>query len=153
MKLFDELKSARFIAIARRVPADRIVKCARAVAEAGVTFLEITFDPSDPDTLSDTAAKLTAVRRELPDLHLGCGTVLSVEMADAAARAGAEFLVAPNTNKKVIDRAHEHGIRCNLFWSDDPEEAAGFLADGIDTVLSNHYWQVAQVVHPEICCR
>ena len=87
MRLFDELKKARFIAIARRVPADRIVKCARAVAEAEVTFLEITFDPSDPDTLSDTAAKVAAVREALPNLHLGCGTVLSVEMADAAARA------------------------------------------------------------------
>ena len=57
----------------------------------------------------------------------------------------------PYVNRALIDRAHEHGIRCNLFWSDDPEEAAGFLAEGIDTVLSNHYWQVAQVIHPEIC--
>ena len=59
----------------------------------------------------------------------------------------------PYVNRALIGQAHEHGIRCNLFWSDDPEEAAGFLADGIDTVLSNHYWQVAQVIHPEICCR
>ena len=110
MKLFDELKSARFIAIARRVPIDRIVNCARAVAEAGVTFLEITFDPSEPDTLRNTAAKLTEVRRTLPNLHLGCGTVLSAEMADAAAEAGAEFLVAPNTKLAVIDRAHKHGL-------------------------------------------
>ena len=110
MKLFDDLKQARFIAIARRVPADRIAKCARAVAEAGVTFLEITFDPSDPGTLDDTAAKRAAVRREHTRLHLGCGTVLTVELADAAARAGAEFLVAPNTNRAVIDRAHEHKL-------------------------------------------
>ena len=110
MNILNELKAARFIAIARRVPADRIVNCARAVAEAGVTFLEITFDPSDPDTLRDTAAKLTDVRRALPDLHLGCGTVLSVGMADAAAEAGAEFLVAPNTKLAVIDRAHKHGL-------------------------------------------
>ena len=133
MKLFDELKSARFIAIARRVPADRIVKCARAVAEAGGTFLEITFDASDPDTLSDTAAKLTAVRRELPNLHLGCGTVLSVEMADAAARAGAEFLVAPNTNIKVIDRAHEHELPM-IPGALTPTEIAAAYEAGADLV-------------------
>lgn len=56
----------------------------------------------------------------------------------------------PYVNRMLIGKAHEHNIRCNLFWSDDPEEAAGFLADGIDTVLSNHYWKIAQVVHPDI---
>lgn len=54
----------------------------------------------------------------------------------------------PYLNRAMIDQAHEHGIRCNVFWSDDPEEAAGFLRDGVDTVLSNNYWQVAQIVHP-----
>ena len=48
----------------------------------------------------------------------------------------------------MIEQAHEHGIRCNVFWSDDPEETAGFLRDGVDTVLSNNFWQVAQIVHP-----
>ena len=110
MKLSDQLAAARFVAIARRVPADRIVRCAEAVAEAGVSYLEITFDPSAPDTLRDTAAKLLAVRRELPALRLGVGTVLTAEMADAAADAGAEFLVAPNTRKEVIDRAHFHKL-------------------------------------------
>ena len=57
----------------------------------------------------------------------------------------------PYLTREMIDRAHEHGIRCNVFWSDDPEETAGFLKAGIDTVLSNHYWQIAQVVHPGIC--
>lgn len=110
MRLSDELAAARFIAIARRVPADRIVKCADAVAAAGVTFLEITFDPADPETLRDTAGKLGAVRKALPGLHLGCGTVLTPAMADAAAEAGAEFLVAPNTDPAVIDRARHHGL-------------------------------------------
>ena len=110
MNAFEELKIARFIAIARRVPLDRIVPCAEAVAKAGVTFLEITFDPSDADTLADTAAKVRAVRAALPRMHVGCGTVLNVEMADAAAEAGAEYLVAPNTKPAVIERAHEHGL-------------------------------------------
>ena len=110
MSVFEALKRARFIAIARRVPRERIVRCAEAVARAGVSFLEITFDPSDPETLADTAAKVAAVREALPELRVGCGTVLNVEMADAAARAGAEYLVSPNTKPAVIDRAHGHGL-------------------------------------------
>jgi len=110
MNAFEELKIARFIAIARRVPLAKIVPCAEAVAKAGVTFLEITFDPSDACTLADTAAKVRAVREALPRMHVGCGTVLNVEMADAAAEAGAEYLVAPNTKQAVIERAHAHGL-------------------------------------------
>ena len=110
MSVSEDLKLARFIAIARRVPLARIVPCAEAVARAGVTFLEITFDPSDPETLADTAAKVRAVRGALPERHVGCGTVLNVDMADAAADAGAEYLVAPNTKQAVIERAHEHKL-------------------------------------------
>ena len=110
MNVSEALKAARFIAIARRVPLEKIVPCAEAVAKAGVTFLEITFDPSDADTLADTAAKVRAVREALPRMRVGCGTVLNVEMADAAAEAGAEYLVAPNTKPAVIERAHVHKL-------------------------------------------
>lgn len=54
----------------------------------------------------------------------------------------------PYLNRTLIDKAHANGIRCNVFWSDDSEEATAFLRDGVDTVLSNHCWQIAQIVHP-----
>ena len=43
----------------------------------------------------------------------------------------------------MIDRAHQNGIICNVFWSDDPEEAKGFLKMGIDCILTNDYWNIA----------
>ena len=46
----------------------------------------------------------------------------------------------------MIDRAHENGILCNVFWSDDPEETVKFLDMGIDTILSNDYNAISQVV-------
>ena len=39
--------------------------------------------------------------------------------------------------EEMIRKAHEYGIRCNAFWSDDPEETVRFLDMGIDTILSN----------------
>jgi phosphoenolpyruvate-protein kinase (PTS system EI component) len=41
-------------------------------------------------------------------------------------------LFKPHFNQEMIDKAHAHGITCNIFWSDDPEEAKAFLAMGID---------------------
>ena len=47
----------------------------------------------------------------------------------------------------MIDKAHENGIICNVFWSDDPEETQKFLDMGIDVILTNDYNRVSQVVN------
>ena len=39
-----------------------------------------------------------------------------------------------------------NGIICNVFWSDDPEEAEKFLDMGIDVILTNDYNATAQIV-------
>jgi hypothetical protein len=45
----------------------------------------------------------------------------------------------------MIDKAHENGIICNVFWSDDPAETEKFLDMGIDVILSNDYNLNAQI--------
>ena len=55
-------------------------------------------------------------------------------------------LFKPYFNKEMIDKAHENGIICNVFWSDDPEETKTFLEMGIDTILTNDYNLISQVV-------
>ena len=35
--------------------------------------------------------------------------------------------------------ARAAGLRVNVFWSDDPEEAKKFLDMGVDTILTNDY--------------
>ncbi len=55
-------------------------------------------------------------------------------------------LFKPHFDQSIIDRAHENGILCNVFWSDDPEETVKFLDMGIDTILSNDYNTISQVV-------
>lgn len=48
-------------------------------------------------------------------------------------------LYKPYFNQDMIDLAHKHGIRCNVFWSDDVEETKSYIKMGIDTILSNNY--------------
>ena len=55
-------------------------------------------------------------------------------------------LFKPYFDKDMIDRAHKAGIRCNVFFADDPEEATRFLEMGIDTILTNDYNRVSQAV-------
>lgn len=55
-------------------------------------------------------------------------------------------LVKEYFNQEMIDKAHEHGIICNVFWSDDAEETKEFLDMGIDTILTNDYNIISQIV-------
>jgi len=48
-------------------------------------------------------------------------------------------LFKPYFNQASVDRAHAHGILCNVFWSDDPDEARAYRAMGIDTILTNDF--------------
>jgi len=69
-------------------------------------------------------------------------------IVDRAIALGAEKVqfFKPYFNQEMIDKAHAHGIKCNVFWSDDPEETEQFLAMGIDTILTNDYNLISQIV-------
>lgn len=47
--------------------------------------------------------------------------------------------VKGHVTQENVDLAKKHGIRCNIFWSDEPGEAARFLDMGIDVILTNDY--------------
>lgn len=42
----------------------------------------------------------------------------------------------------AVARAHDHGILCNLFYSDDAEDAERFWEMGVDTILTNELLRV-----------
>ena len=52
----------------------------------------------------------------------------------------------PYYNREMVEKAHAHGIICNVFWSDDPEETEALLDMGVDTILTNDYNRISQVV-------
>lgn len=55
-------------------------------------------------------------------------------------------LFKPYVNRQMIEKAHEHGLRCNLFYTDDREEAREYLDMGIDTILTNDYYRISRVI-------
>lgn len=77
---------------------------ARACVHAGLSGMEITFR-------TDCAGEaIRLIRKEYPDLLLGAGTILSCRLVDEAIAAGADFLVTPGLNPKVVGYAKEKGI-------------------------------------------
>ena len=70
-------------------------------------------------------------------------------IVDRAIRLGAEKVqfYRPYINQKMIDKARKHGIICNLFHTDDPDEAIEFIKMGIDTILTNNFCIVQRAVN------
>ncbi len=66
-------------------------------------------------------------------------------VVERAIKMGCEMVqfVKGYMTREKIELAHAHGIRCNVFWSDDPAEAAEFLDMGVDTILTNDYQRMA----------
>jgi glycerophosphoryl diester phosphodiesterase len=77
-------------------------------------------------------------------------------IVDRAIRMGCQKvqLFKPYFDESMIQKAHKHGIICNVFYSDDPEETRRFLEMGIDVILTNDFNRINQVVNEfkkEIC--
>jgi len=85
------------VAVIRAPQSDQLVDVAQALADGGVTTVEITMSvPNALDVIQE-------VRQVLGErVLLGAGTVLDAETARAVLLAGAEFIVAPTLNLDVI---------------------------------------------------
>jgi 2-dehydro-3-deoxyphosphogluconate aldolase / (4S)-4-hydroxy-2-oxoglutarate aldolase len=79
------------------------VPLADTLADAGLPCLEVTF------RAQGAAQAIAAIRAARPDVLVGAGTVLTVEQADAAIEAGAQFIVSPGTNPRVVAHVLERG--------------------------------------------
>lgn len=75
-----------------------------ALVGGGIACAEITFR-------TDAAKESIRILKEkFPDMLVGAGTVLTTEQVDHAIEAGAEFIVSPGFNSKVVAYCKEKGI-------------------------------------------
>lgn len=96
----DLLETSKLLAIIRGVPEDRADRTAAALVDGGIRLMEVTLN---------TSGALDMIRRWRAHwgdrVWIGAGTVLDEKAAAAAIEAGAQFLVAPNTDEATIRRA------------------------------------------------
>lgn len=76
----------------------------KALVAGGLPVAEVTFRTD----AAEESIKILA--KELPELALGAGTVLTTEQAEAAAAAGARYIVTPGFNPKIVSYCIENGI-------------------------------------------
>src|ERR1700745_1063994 len=91
--------------IGRCETKDEAVNGIRAVMEGGIRAVEVTF------TVPGAPGVIRRVKHEFGDsIVLGAGTGLTPEQGEDAVDAGALYLIAPNTDEKVIGAAKRLGV-------------------------------------------
>ena len=107
----DRLIETKLMVLARGVEKDVLVRAVGAIADAGVTVFESTFDHRHADCVEENAAKIAALVAAYGDrMSIGAGTTLTVEEVRAAHDAGASFIVSPDTDPDVIAETKRLGM-------------------------------------------
>jgi 2-dehydro-3-deoxyphosphogluconate aldolase/(4S)-4-hydroxy-2-oxoglutarate aldolase len=88
-----------YIAIFDRLE-DTLPVC-EALLAGGLDCLEV------PLRTDCALASIKAIRKSFPQMHVGAGTVLSVDQLKQAIDAGATYAVAPGLNEKVVNAARD----------------------------------------------
>lgn len=80
------------------------VPLANALKKGGVPVAEVTFRTEAAQKAIENIAK------QLPDIILGAGTVLSVEQVKMAVAAGAKYIITPGFDERVVSYCIDHDI-------------------------------------------
>jgi len=84
--------------------AEQAVPTAKALLAGGINAMEITF------RTAAAKASIAKVAKEVPEMIVGAGTVVSLEQLHDAVEAGAKFIVSPGTDPEVIAEANKLGV-------------------------------------------
>ena len=105
MKMREIVKANPLLAIMRNVPDEILLDYAGAIVDGGVRFFEVALNSKG------ACEQIARLRKHFGDsVKIGAGTAITIERAEAAMAAGAEFLLAPSTNEDVLIWCEERGI-------------------------------------------
>jgi len=98
-------KKAPIVGIIRNLSLEEVKQILPVYREAGLTTVEITMNTAGAEEMIRYA-----VANESEGLNIGAGTVCTKEELEIALEAGAQFIVTPVINKKIIKHCVKKGI-------------------------------------------
>lgn len=106
-KALAQLRALGLIPIVRAPSPEDALMAAEAIIQGGIGIAEITM------TVPNAIRVMERVAEKFGDkVLLGAGTILDPETCRAALLAGAEFIVTPALDLRVIETAHRYSKAC-----------------------------------------
>ncbi len=100
----DTYLRQRLVCVAVIDKADDAVPLAEALLAGGLNAIEVTF------RTASAAESIARIRRALPAMVVGAGTLLSADQVKQAVGAGSQFGVSPGLSETVSKAAHENKL-------------------------------------------
>ncbi len=104
MDIYQRLKRTGILPIITVNDPANALPLARALYDGGLTSAEFTFRTDAAE------AAIRSVSKELPEMLIGAGTVLTIEQVDRALDAGAKFMVSPGLNPGIVEYCQKKNI-------------------------------------------
>src|ERR1700731_3117974 len=98
------LREIGLVPVLRAESVEKAMALAGAIADGGVTVLEITM------TVPGAIQVMRQLAEQRPDILIGAGTVLDAETARMCILEGARFVVSPALNVQTIEMCHRYSI-------------------------------------------
>lgn len=110
-EIIQRVLDKKIVVIVRGVYGEDCLKLAEALCAGGIELMEVTFDQSSVENQQKTVDTIRLINEALQGkVVMGAGTVTTLEMLEAAYRAGAKFIVSPDMNPEVIAKTAELGL-------------------------------------------
>jgi len=126
-KILKKIGALGIIPVVKIEKAKDALPLGRALMDGNLPIAEITFRTSAAEE------SIKILTKELPTLLVGAGTVLTVEQAKRAVSAGAQFIVSPGFNPRVVDYCIENSITITP-GVNNPTQIEMALERGIEVV-------------------
>lgn len=133
-EIIHAVERLKIIVIIRGITGDTLLRTVDAIAKGGIGLAEITFDQSGKTDDRQIASDIQMLRNAFDGkVHIGAGTVMTVEQVRLAKDAGAEFIISPDCYEDVIRETVRLGM-VSIPGAFTPTEAANAHRFGADFV-------------------
>ena len=103
-KLLETIKNCGFIAVLTIDNVEDAAPVAGALLDGGITVMELTLrTPAAMEALIE-------INKNVPEMLVGMGTILTTEQVEDVVKAGAAFGVAPGLNPDIVSNAGRLGL-------------------------------------------
>lgn len=126
-KILQTLGDIGLIPVIKLDTSDQALPLGQALLKGSLPVAEITFRTDAAE------ASIQILSKELPELIVGAGTVLTTEQADRAIGAGARYIVTPGFNPKVVQHCIDRGVPITPGVT-SPSQIEQALEMGLDVV-------------------
>lgn len=103
-KILEEIAKVGLVPVIKLNDPKKAVALAKALKKGGIPVAEVTFRAEGADKAIANIAK------EMPDMLVGAGTVITVEQVKKAVAAGAKYIISPGFDPEVVKYCVDNDI-------------------------------------------